>query len=157
ERPWIDQPDVHLRIRLERAPQERDVLRVGVGRHEVLARREVARDGARTRADLEHAAPDPRADQIPEELGVPGQSLDTPEGRERLVLAADVGTQREAEDGPEGGEAVLPADLLALGILSAVIRDRHLVDAAAEVGDLRRELRLEPEAVGTDRDALQDV
>src|SRR5262245_12437688 len=53
----------------------------------------------------------------------------------------------EAGDVVQRGDAVAPGDLLALVVVAAGVRDRLLVDAAAQLRDLRRDLGLEPESV----------
>ena len=50
---------------------------------------------------------------------------------------------------PQRDEAVAPGDLLALFVAAAVVGDRHFVDAVAALEDLRRQLRLDAEAVRT--------
>ena len=61
------------------------------------------------------------------------------------------------QDAPEGADAVAPADLLALVVGAARVGDADLVDRAAELRDLGRDLRLEAEAVLFDRDALEHL
>src|SRR4051794_32655052 len=75
---------------------------------------------------------------------------------------------RVSDDAIQRLDAVLPADLLAFLVVSAVVADGHLVDPAAargaaverrhlEPGDLGRHLGLEPEAVALERDALDHL
>src|SRR3990170_5831361 len=73
-----------------------------------------------------------------------------------LTIIASV-EQSEAEDTVEGGEAVPPGDLLPFGIGPAVVRDRHLVDPAAELGHLDRQLGLDPEPVRLEAETLEHV
>ena len=58
---------------------------------------------------------------------------------------------------PKGRQAVLPADLLALGVVAARVGDRHFVDPALELGDLDRDLGLEPETARLEAELSQDV
>src|SRR5205814_10494558 len=55
--------------------------------------------------------------------------------------------QVELQHVPEGGDAVLPADLLPLRVRAARVRDGDLVNAGARLGETRGDLRLEPEAI----------
>src|SRR3989442_13718076 len=65
--------------------------------------------------------------------------------------------QPVAHDVVQGGRAVSPRDLLALGVGAPVGPDRHLVHATAGLADLNGHLRLEAEAVGPQRETLQHV
>src|SRR5688572_1158221 len=58
---------------------------------------------------------------------------------------------------PEGDDAVLPADLLPLIVAATVVGDRHFVDAVAALEDLGGHLRLDPEAVGAQVEAVQHL
>jgi hypothetical protein len=58
---------------------------------------------------------------------------------------------------PDRRDGVLPADLLALGDAAAVIADRHFVEADVPLRQLRRQLRLDAEAIAVERRLLQDV
>jgi len=62
----------------------------------------------------------------------------------------------EADDVEERGQAVLPADLLALGIVTAGVGDGHLVDAAFLLGHFGRDLGLAAESFRLDFDSLRD-
>src|SRR5262249_8214840 len=64
-----------------------------------------------------------------------------------------------AHDAEERLKGVLEADLLAFLVRAAGVGDGDFVDAPGRpaLGDLRRELRLEPESVGLQRDALQHL
>src|SRR5215831_10844829 len=57
------------------------------------------------------------------------------------------GGQVEAQDVMNGGDPVAPGDLLAGGIVSAVIGDRNLVDPAPLARDFRGDLGLKAEAI----------
>ena len=59
--------------------------------------------------------------------------------------------QVELQDVPEGGDAVLPVDLLPFGVRPPGVGDRHLIDAGVLLGEPRRDLRLEPEPVRHER------
>ena len=48
---------------------------------------------------------------------------------------------------PQGREAVLPGDLLALGVVAPLVGDRHLVDARPALEELGRDLGLDAEAL----------
>ena len=61
------------------------------------------------------------------------------------------------EQQPEGLDAVLPADVLALCVAAAVVADGHLVDARVPLGQPRGELGLDAEAVALEGDLLEDV
>src|SRR5258706_917879 len=61
------------------------------------------------------------------------------------------------DDTVDRAEPVAPADLLALGIGAPVVRDADLVDAHAQLGDLRGDLGLEAETVLLDRDRLDHL
>src|SRR5438477_5270775 len=68
------------------------------------------------------------------------------------VFAAIVGTGSTApqvvlQNAVEGGEAVLPGDLLSFTVVSPAIRNRHFIKPAAEPGDLRGNFRLESKAI----------
>src|SRR6476646_10600731 len=58
---------------------------------------------------------------------------------------------------PERRHAVVPRDLLALVELAAGVRDRHLVDTHAAFQDLRRDLGLDVEAVGRQRELVEQA
>jgi hypothetical protein len=62
-----------------------------------------------------------------------------------------------AHDRPHRGERVLQADLLALLVRAAVVRDGHLEDPVAAARHLGRDLRLDAEAAGLDRHRLDDL
>ncbi len=59
-----------------------------------------------------------------------------------------------ADDADRGPHAVAPADLLALGVGAPAVGDADLVDPPPAAGDLGRQLRLDPEAVLAQRDAV---
>src|SRR5258706_4869685 len=63
--------------------------------------------------------------------------------------------EAELDDRPERRDAIERADLLAFVVGPPAVGDRHLVDAAAELRDLRGDLRLEVEAVRADADLLE--
>ena len=66
--------------------------------------------------------------------------------------------QAVAHDAPDGPEAVLPADLLALGVGAAVVADAHLIDTRIlHPGQFRGHLRLEAEASLLQHKPLGDV
>src|SRR5574341_180384 len=75
---------------------------------------------------------------------------------ESLTIIASV-EQPEAEDAVEGDDAVPPSDLLPLGVRPAMVRDRHLVDPAAELGHLDRQLGLDPEPIRLKAETLEHV
>src|SRR5207245_8803770 len=60
-------------------------------------------------------------------------------------------------EGAEGREAVLQADLLALGLRASVVRDRHLEDAEAPAGDLDRDLGVHAEPLGLEVERRDDA
>ena len=64
---------------------------------------------------------------------------------------------RVAHDRPEGGDGVLPADLLALFVRAPVVGDGHFEDAVAAPRHFRRELRLDAEAARLDGHGLDDL
>src|SRR5687767_94057 len=72
----------------------------------------------------------------------------------RLHLARE---QVVPDGAPHATHAVAPADLLALGVVAAEVRDRHLVDPPAGLRDLRRDLGLEAEAALPDYEAIEDL
>src|ERR1700741_63797 len=59
------------------------------------------------------------------------------------------------DDAPQRLNAVFPGDFLPLFVSSSRVTDRDLVDTPVAFGDLRRNLRLEPEPVGLYLDTLQ--
>src|SRR6267143_7012787 len=63
----------------------------------------------------------------------------------------------ETEDAADGGNPVLPGDFLPRFIVTAMIGDRYLVDAATELGHLGCELRLESEPVRTEAQPPQQI
>src|SRR5207249_2696091 len=60
-------------------------------------------------------------------------------------------------DAPEGAHTVAPADLLALGIGTAVVGDADLEHAPTGRGHLGGDLRLEAESLLFDRDRVEDL
>jgi hypothetical protein len=62
-----------------------------------------------------------------------------------------------AEDVEEGGEAVLPADFFPLSVSSSMIRDRHFIDAAPQLGEFNRNFWFETEAPRVNPDLLDNV
>src|SRR5262245_8824767 len=75
----------------------------------------------------------------------------------RPTLASASAQQVVLDYAPDGAHAVPPTDLLALAVGAAGVGDADLVDAAAELRHLRRDLRLEAEAVLLERDALEHL
>ena len=67
--------------------------------------------------------------------------------------------KRKRSERADGAEAVAPRDLLAFGVGAAVVGDRHLVEAdvRAEAQDLRGQLGLDPEVVGDQVQAADEV
>ena len=65
--------------------------------------------------------------------------------------------QPEFQHYAESFDAVLPTDLLALLVGSAVVADGHFIDAELALGRFHDDLGLEAEALGADRDALEQV
>src|SRR5262245_54782547 len=61
------------------------------------------------------------------------------------------------DDAPDGAQAVLPVDLLALCVGTARVRDADFVDATVEARDLRGNFRLEAKPIFLDADALNDL
>ena len=153
----VERPDLDVRGVGEGAAEQVDVLGIELGGEHALARGQEARQQAGPGAHLEDAAADEGLHQVPEEAVVAAQDLHPAQRGVAGVLAPDVVHHREAEDRPHRGDRVPPADLLALGVHPAVVRDRHLVDPAAQVRHLGRELGLEAEAIRAQRDAAQDV
>src|SRR5262245_42763804 len=58
---------------------------------------------------------------------------------------------------PDRRHAVLPVDLLALSVVAAVVGDRDLVDPPPAAGHLHGELRLEPEPVRPEDEAVEHL
>src|SRR5437879_1536144 len=78
--------------------------------------------------------------------------------RPRQVIAVmTLVEQPVPDDVVQGGGAIPPGDLLTFGVRASVVADRHLVDAATQLGDLDGHLGLEAEAVGAQREPLQHV
>src|SRR5271170_3235702 len=61
------------------------------------------------------------------------------------------------ENGPQGADAVLPTDLLPLAISPARVADGHLENAAAALGQLDRQFRLNIKCGAFERDALEKI
>ena len=79
-------------------------------------------------------------------------------GRARgRALAQAPPRRRVPHDAVDRADAVLPPDLLALGVRAARVRDADLVDPPARGRDLRGDLGLEPEAVLLDLDRLDHL
>jgi len=51
---------------------------------------------------------------------------------------------------PKCRRSIPPSDLFSFGVGAAVVRDRHLVNPGAGLGETSRELRLDAEAVGSE-------
>src|SRR3954451_14174469 len=77
----------------------------------------------------------------------------------RIQSVAHTSANRRAvfRDAIDRAQAVSPTDFLASGIVASAIGDRDFVDAAAGLGDFRRDFRLEAEAVLLDPDSLDDL
>ncbi len=73
------------------------------------------------------------------------------------VLDVDLVGEPEARDRPQRLEAVAPVDLLAFLVGPAGIADRDLEDARLALGQLDRQLGLEPEVIRHDRDRLEEI
>ena len=65
--------------------------------------------------------------------------------------------QIESQDMPEGGDAISPGDLLALGVIASGVGDRDLIDPPASLRHLGGDLRFEAEAVRLQFDASDDL
>src|SRR6187549_1719052 len=87
---------------------------------------------SRAAGAFDHAKRSPRGP------GKPGPPSPIPSWRSPPPLRE----QRPAHDGPDRDESILEPDLLALGVVPPGIRDRHLIDAHAHLGDLGRDLGL---------------
>src|SRR5580765_1120679 len=74
-----------------------------------------------------------------------------------LLTARPLAEQPVAHGAPHAADAVLPGDLLALGVRAAVVGDRLFVDAPAAARDLGRDLGLEAESILAQRDVAQHV
>src|SRR5574337_299421 len=62
----------------------------------------------------------------------------------------------EPDDVIERGQAILPGDLLPLGIGPAVIGDRDLIDATVKLRHLHGQLRLDAESIRFEPQPLED-
>ena len=89
-----------------------------------------------------------------QELAVVRPELRHP-GQRVMTDVLHVAHEPVLEDHVGGRYGVLQADLLALGVVAAVVRDRHLVDAQPQLGDLGRDLRLESEPVAPQGNSLE--
>src|SRR5215813_9262521 len=61
------------------------------------------------------------------------------------------------DQGPDGRDTIAPGNFLAFRKISAVIRDRHLVEFVIALEDLGGDLGLEIEAVRSDLDVFDHV
>src|SRR5262245_17037841 len=66
--------------------------------------------------------------------------------RSRLRPPSSLVDKSVLDQGPEGGEAVLPRDLLAFGVVAAVVGDGNLVHPGPGLEELGRDLGFDPEA-----------
>src|ERR1700752_4985846 len=76
--------------------------------------------------------------------------------REPDDLKAGLIGEAVADDAPEGLDAVFPGDFFALFVGATGVGDGNFIDAPIALGDLGGDFGLEAEAVGFDRDALED-
>lgn len=63
------------------------------------------------------------------------------------LLSAVRRKEIEAQNVPEGGDAILPRDLLSFGVGTASVRDWNLPYASVRLGETRREFWLEAEPI----------
>ena len=88
-----------------------------------------------------------RADTWTTAVNVFGRPLKTPPSPAEVVF----------ENAPQCSDAILPTDLLALLVGSTSVRDSYLIDAGPQPGDLRSDLRLEPESIFFNHNLLNEV
>ena len=62
-----------------------------------------------------------------------------------------------AKDAIEGGHAILPSDLLPLGVGAPVVTDREFVDSSLRLCQAGSHLGFETETVGRQRQSLQEI
>jgi len=63
----------------------------------------------------------------------------------------------ESDDVIYSGNAISPSDFFALTVISPRIRDGHLIDLCLQFGKFYRDLRLETESLGLQRDTIKNI
>ena len=153
----VERHHLHAGVPLEGVPEDAQVARIELRRHDEIAAHQVAGEAPDPGADLEDALPEPGGQLLEHPAVVPlgpGQAQEGLVAGVRVLLVVDEGV---AKDRPEGHDPVRPADLLAFPVGAPGVRDRHLVDPGVHLGELGGELRLHAEAARPDGDALDDV
>src|SRR5712671_5137365 len=92
----------------------------------------------------------------------PSRAPPRPGGLCRALRSEGAGRTRSLgkavfEQHPERDDTVAPGNLLAFVVAAAVVGDRHFVDAITPLEDLRRDLRLDAEAVALEPERPQHL
>ena len=111
----------------------------------------------RTGVDFEHSFTDVWGETVENPSPKSRGTTKTLSSNHQIFIGRTSVEKTEFENEPEGFDTVSPVDVLTLGIGSAVVADRHLIDSCAPLGKAGGDLRLESESIAGQSKTLENI